>query len=232
VVYKGKNSVIDLRAFVNAITQAVEHGNTDAQDRLNALSQPAPHSLSRAEHEQLTDSKLVRTRTQAKQRSDATGARRPTLPQEQGARIMENVRKNSVMITPQVAAQSARYNSPMTQEPQPPRQQVSSKPTTPAPAQAQAQAQSQSPRPFANAPRYNLSDPGSGSATSPRPPPSQTSFGPPRREGRPSLDNRPDAATPPVGINSDNGPPRKGPATFAEMGITTAKVEEKECIIM
>ncbi|KAL0579576.1 hypothetical protein V5O48_002414 [Marasmius crinis-equi] len=55
--------------------KAAAHGNTDASDRLAALQQPTPQSLSRAEHDNITESKLVRTRTQAKQRSEAQKVR-------------------------------------------------------------------------------------------------------------------------------------------------------------
>ncbi|KAI0697009.1 hypothetical protein BC835DRAFT_800284 [Cytidiella melzeri] len=231
----GVGGAKDIEAARKWYTKAAEHGNSDARDRLDALSQPAPQSLSRAEHEQLTDSKLVRTRTQAKQRSDATGARRPVMQQEQGARIVDIVRKNSTMlplstIASAPPAQAGRQSAPTTQQPQPQQIRAPSLPTSPAPAHSQ----SQSPRPFANAPRYNLSDPGSGDGSSPRPLPSQSqpSFGPPRREGRPSIDSRPGPASPPSASNISSGPPRKGPATFAEMGITTAKAEDKDCIVM
>ncbi|KAF5335868.1 hypothetical protein D9757_015163 [Collybiopsis confluens] len=55
--------------------KASEHGNTDASERLVALQQPAPQMLSRQEHDNITESKLVRTRTQAKQRSEAQKVR-------------------------------------------------------------------------------------------------------------------------------------------------------------
>lgn len=206
---------------------------------MKALSQPAPQALSRAEHDQLTDSKLVRTRTQAKQRSDATGGRRPAVVDGQSARIVENVRKTSSMIPPAVSAPSAtaspggsgRYFPSVVEEPSlaqvetPPR--TSSNSASPAPGPVPPQPQT--PRPFANAPRYNLSDPGAVTTNGPRPPPSQpqTPFGPPRREGRPT----PTQPTPTNRPDTPSGP-KKGPATFAEMGITTAKVEEKDCVIM
>lgn len=175
------------------------------------------------------------------------------MPQDQGARIVDNVRKNSVMMPPAVSASSppaqpARYPAaapvpapapltapvsapnPATFAPQPQRTPVST-----SPANQSRRPQSQSPRPFANATRYSLADPGSGSAPNSRPPSSQSqsSTGPPRRDGRPSLDNRPEPSFPALGPGVPSGPPpKKGPATFAEMGITTAKVEEKDCIIM
>jgi hypothetical protein len=82
--------------------QASQHGNTDATERLAALSQPAPAALSRQEHENLTETTLVRKRTQAKQRSDARG---PIAGPRQGARpngqqVVANVRKNSLAHRP------------------------------------------------------------------------------------------------------------------------------------
>ncbi|TFK37925.1 hypothetical protein BDQ12DRAFT_684353 [Crucibulum laeve] len=60
----------DVREAVRWYTLARDHGNTDAAERLAALSQPSPQSLSRQEHDNITESKLVRKRTQAKQRSE------------------------------------------------------------------------------------------------------------------------------------------------------------------
>ena len=88
--------------------QASQHGNTDAAERLRALSQPTPQALSREEHDNITDAKLVRRRTQAKQRSDIAAPApgmppSPTVSQEQGTQIIAIVRKNSVL-TPAAAA--------------------------------------------------------------------------------------------------------------------------------
>ncbi|KAF5387814.1 hypothetical protein D9615_000374 [Tricholomella constricta] len=52
---------------------AQTHGNNDAAERLKALSEPSPNALSRQQHDTITESKLVRKRTQAKQRSDTLG---------------------------------------------------------------------------------------------------------------------------------------------------------------
>ncbi|EED81353.1 predicted protein [Postia placenta Mad-698-R] len=57
-------------------TPAAQQGNTDASDRLKALSRS--QSLSRKEHEKLTDTQLVRKRTQARMRSQAAAA--PPMP--------------------------------------------------------------------------------------------------------------------------------------------------------
>lgn len=221
--------------------KAADHGNEDARERLRVLSQPSPQAISRAEHDTLTETKLVRTRTQAKQRSDATGAKPPPMPATQGARIMENVRKNTVMAAPAPAVATSVAPAPTANAISPRRRPADLPPASapvpvpaPAPVPSEIPPATQSPRPFANAPRYNLMDPGYGSNVSPRPPAQQSSFGPPGRRAErvssasagppPPVEDRPE---PPRAE-----PPRKGPQTFAEMGITTTKVEEKECIIM
>ncbi|KAF8551297.1 hypothetical protein OG21DRAFT_1605373 [Imleria badia] len=52
--------------------QLADHGNADTMERLAVLSQLSPQSLSREEHDTITEFKLVRKRTQAKQRSERT----------------------------------------------------------------------------------------------------------------------------------------------------------------
>jgi TPR repeat protein len=76
--------------------KASEHGNVDAVERLKALSQAQPRAFSRQEHDTITESKLIRKRTQARQRSDVipNGAI-PPAPAE-GRRIVEVIRKNSL----------------------------------------------------------------------------------------------------------------------------------------
>ena len=87
---------------LSSCIQASQHGNADATERLAALSQPAPLALSRQEHDNLTETTLVRKRTQAKQRSDARG---PTGGPRQGGRqnsqqVVANIRKNSLAHRP------------------------------------------------------------------------------------------------------------------------------------
>jgi len=116
----------DLQAAIKWYTRAREHGNADAAERLAALQQPLPAALSRHEHDTITENKLVRKRTQAKQRSQlgessGNGAHPPSAyqqpvapapapvsyPQEQqgapprkgpdGRRVVEVIRQNSLM---------------------------------------------------------------------------------------------------------------------------------------
>ncbi|GLB33763.1 putative HCP-like protein [Lyophyllum shimeji] len=63
----------DLQTAIRWYRLAQEHGNKDASERLAALSQPSPNTLSRQQHDNITENKLVRKRTQAKQRSDSLG---------------------------------------------------------------------------------------------------------------------------------------------------------------
>ncbi|KAF8076340.1 hypothetical protein FPV67DRAFT_1664619 [Lyophyllum atratum] len=63
----------DLQTAIGWYKQAQLHGNNDASERLSALSQPSPNALSRQQHDTITENKLVRKRTQAKQRSDTLG---------------------------------------------------------------------------------------------------------------------------------------------------------------
>ncbi|KAI0716270.1 hypothetical protein C8Q76DRAFT_692038 [Earliella scabrosa] len=87
----------DIDAARKWYTRAAQHGNTDATERLQALSQPTPQALSREQHDNLTDAKLVRKRTQAKQRSEAVGgSAMPAVPPSQRTQIVNNIRKNSM----------------------------------------------------------------------------------------------------------------------------------------
>lgn len=105
---------------------AQEHGNVDAAERLKVLSQPAAKPLSREEHEDITQAKLVRRRTMAMQRMETAplsppweGTTFPTVREQQaqsmamvgmaqasgeaggrrredGRKVLENIRKNSM----------------------------------------------------------------------------------------------------------------------------------------
>ncbi|KAJ3872193.1 hypothetical protein F5051DRAFT_456705 [Lentinula edodes] len=71
----GIGGPIDIDEALRWYALAQRHGNTDAGERLAALSQPAPQVLSRVEHDEITESKLVRSRTRAKERSEAQKVR-------------------------------------------------------------------------------------------------------------------------------------------------------------
>ncbi|PPQ98292.1 hypothetical protein CVT26_013505 [Gymnopilus dilepis] len=60
----------DVKKAIVWYERAKSHGNTDALTRLAALSQPDAQTLSRHEHDSITQAKLVRRRTQAAQRAE------------------------------------------------------------------------------------------------------------------------------------------------------------------
>ncbi|KAG1726342.1 HCP-like protein [Suillus paluster] len=230
----------DIQESMKWYSLAAEHGNTDAVERIAALNQSVPQALSRQEHDTITEAKLVRKRTQARERSSV----QPRMSLEDGRQVMEMARKSSIVrqvqqqSPPQVHAQllSLSEGSSPSAMPQqlPPQQQ---------PAQRQ----------FANQHRYTLVDPGSGSATpvrqqspSQQPQAQQPAYAraagrpPGQRQGSAPQPQPPAQAQGPLGADRDRTPtpqaaraPGSKPATtFAEMGIQGAKLEEKECVIM
>ncbi|KAF9788613.1 hypothetical protein BJ322DRAFT_1050061 [Thelephora terrestris] len=300
----------DIDAARRWYQRAMQHGNQDAKERLTALSQPDPDSLSRQQHEVLTETTLVRKRTQAKQRSDASGQRTATRPD--GKKILETVRKGSFMMPavpendfpppmPSIPSVTSMHQQqqppPQPQQPQrKPQQQLQQQPPhQPQPPQQQQQPVPQKQRsptlppqpisqpppqsayppgqrplpggskPFGSMPRYTLTDPGSRpsptqgpSGPGPSPPKTETaepgkkpmhqqskvSGPPPSRHGseqRPPSQPKPAPGPQPIvstmpppgtGFDPHRQKPGKGAQTFQEMGIATAKVEEKDCVIM
>ncbi|KAJ3865389.1 HCP-like protein [Lentinula novae-zelandiae] len=249
----GIGGAIDLDEALRWYSLAQRHGNTDAGERLAALSQPAPQVLSRSEHDEITESKLVRSRTRAKERSEAQMVRDGYLagqpqpqPQFQGQgspsrrrdsrQVVDLIRKNTLGIPP------------LTPNPNPnlrPTPRPGGQPGGPNAGQA-----------YPTANRYTLVDPGSGSAprsdsrsnsrspsTGPgggRPPPRRGPSGGIVVSGGVSTTSNPTSsnsgpgtpvgAPPPAGATA---PPRPtGPQTFAEMGISGAKAEDEKCVIM
>ncbi|KAH7886822.1 HCP-like protein [Phlebopus sp. FC_14] len=231
----------DIEAARSWYQLAAEQGNSDAIERLAALSQASPQALSRQQHDDITEAKLVRKRTQAKQRSERTdgpaGAGRPSI--EDGRQVVEVIRRNSVV------RPSAQAPGPVSGPALPPVAEQAA--NSPSPRINQGPA-AQPPRQFPNQHRYTLVDPGSNSAGG-SPPPSRTqspSYA--RPTGRPP-GQRTGSGGPGQGVMSppmpssqvaegevpQQAPTRahvKGPTTFAEMGIQGARLEEKECIIM
>ncbi|KAI5118431.1 hypothetical protein M0805_009709 [Coniferiporia weirii] len=67
----GIGKPVDPRRAVEWYEKASAHGNSDAAARLVALTGPIAQVLSREQHNTITEDKLVRTRTQAKHRSEA-----------------------------------------------------------------------------------------------------------------------------------------------------------------
>ena len=220
----------------NSSHKASEHGNADAAERLQALSQPQPQALSRQEHNSITENKLIRKRTQAMQRTaemsppNSTGPGLAPPSQSEGRRIVEIIRKNSVGPPQAPAVNMAQHrlqtlpeHSTPTISQQPPQQQrqrISSPDLVGLAAPRARPAQSLGPQ---RAPpsqhRYTLTD-------SPTPPP------PSQNVAVVELVDGPVNARQVEEASQPRPTPHKGPTTFAEMGFQSAKPGDKDCVIM
>ena len=157
----------------------MQHGNQDAKDRLAELSQPDPNSLSRQQHEVLTETTLVRKRTQAKQRSDASGQRPVGRPD--GRKIMENVRKGSSLMPvapennhpPLMPSTPSMPSMPQQQQQKPPQQQQPPPPQQQQQQQQQQPPQQQQPKPQKQQSLASTPQPVSQSSPQPAYPPGQ-----------------------------------------------------------
>ncbi|KAF9444740.1 HCP-like protein [Macrolepiota fuliginosa MF-IS2] len=205
----------DVQSAIRWYTRARDHGNTDAADRLAALSQPSPQALSRLEHDTITDDKLVRKRTQAKQRSDAVPkpvshvqnghlAPGPALPSDSRT-VVDVIRKQS-MAEPSGPQHRPGSASPPRIQPQQSRFQQGRPVSHPVPS-ASGRGYSLTDSPVTSPP---AGAPGPGPAPAGRPQGGRTS------------------GVPAAGPKHQ----KPGPATFAEMGIQGAKAEENGCVIM
>ncbi|KAI0001217.1 hypothetical protein BJV77DRAFT_973060 [Russula vinacea] len=239
----------DIEAARKWYTRASQHGNADATERLAALSQPAPAALSRQEHDNLTETTLVRKRTQAKQRSDAR--------RSNGQQVVANIRKNSLAHRPGPGPNRSHPSSPVpppmrfdgnTMEGYPAPQQVplSSSPgssgggyrgpiqpdyarerqqslTTSQPQGSNNYGPAGGPGPSGQQGRRGVRG-GSGSGNPSYPPGASSSQ---QQQASVRTPSPPVLSDPPV-----RPPPAKGPATFQEMGFQSEKLEAKECVIM
>ncbi|EPQ52010.1 HCP-like protein [Gloeophyllum trabeum ATCC 11539] len=208
----------DIDAARKWYTRASQHGNADAAERLAALSQPAPQALSRQEHDALTESQLVRKRTQAKQRSDARPGAQPPLPPPAAGhsqRVVDVIRKNSVAQGPAIPQQQQQQ-----QQQQHPTLATQTGVATPRPQPQRAHPQAQ---------RYTLTDPGADPRRAQSPARQQSPA------GRPPAQRIPSGGAPlpePSAGESPRPRPAKGPATFEEMGFQSKKLDDKDCVIM
>ncbi|TFK63725.1 HCP-like protein [Pluteus cervinus] len=126
----------DLGSAIKWYTRARDHGNQDAVERLKELTKPeGPQALSRQEHDSITENKLVRKRTQAKQRSDTVGGpnaggyppppgygagRGQPQPQQQPHQPQPHQRKDSQQVVEMIRQNSMQgYPSHPSQQPPP-----------------------------------------------------------------------------------------------------------------
>ncbi|CEL57966.1 Chitin synthase regulatory factor 4 OS=Schizosaccharomyces pombe (strain 972 / ATCC 24843) GN=chr4 PE=1 SV=4 [Rhizoctonia solani AG-1 IB] len=220
-------------------------GNNEATGRLTALSAPNAAPLSRAEHETLTDSRLVRRHTKAKDTSAAAG-RVAQVKGEEDRKAMEGAAH---------AAADSDVGQPAKRPGQLPLPGggLNTPPRVTSPAHAQATSPKRRPQPQGQGAgpgrfqqRYTLTDEGFQTPSSPQvstpttaPPQPQTSLppsGPAPTPASAAPASAPPAAAPappsPTAPAATKQSGKKGPQSFAEMGFHSQPVEDKDCVIM
>ncbi|KEP55821.1 chitin synthase regulator 3 [Rhizoctonia solani 123E] len=217
-------------------------GNTEAAGRLTALAAPNAAPLSRAEHETLTDSRLVRRHTKAKDTAAAAGRVAKTKGDED-RKAMEGAAHAAA---DSEVGQPARRPGQMAL----PGGDLQTPPRTDSPAQTQATSPKRRPQgpaqgagPGRFQQRYTLTDEGFQTPSSPQV--STPATAPP--QSYPSLSVPPPASIPPAPVSAPAAPApappsptvastkssgKKGPQSFAEMGFHSQPVEDKDCVIM
>ncbi|KZS98298.1 HCP-like protein [Sistotremastrum niveocremeum HHB9708] len=236
----GVGGIKDVDAAVKWYTRAAQHGNEDAPERLRALSHPSPNLLSREEHEAITNNKLVRKRTQA--RNEAVASGRGAISGPGAEAVVNAIRKNSLHQQPQQPQQvplpQSTYgppSGPTTPNELPPgarRPTLAGNGPPPPVAQPPPQTRPQTQNaPVRHSRGQSLVDPGFV------PPPPDSRQSPSNRYRNQSPQSRPSGGPhPPRPVHSNSVIPipasTKGPATFQEMGFQSQKMEEKECRVM
>jgi hypothetical protein len=233
----------------------VSHNNPDAPERLRALSQPAPQSLSRSEHDAITDAKLVRTRTQARVNAQRAGRVATTPAGAGGQEVVDRMRMQHRQESADSQAlhtyeqqrpehHQHQHHQQQQQQQQPPpavaagvpaRYSLTDSPApagyplpvSPAPSQGRAAGRPPGRRHEANehVPGYAGRN---GGAPAMPPPSGSPQMGAPAHPGSPGLALPPPSGTPPAAAAR----PVPAAATFEEMGFKTGKAEDKDCVIM
>lgn len=209
---------------------------------MKSLSQLHPEILSRAEHETITHNKLVRKRTQARDNSAAAG-RRP---------VASDGRYATTMAQSAVAASSRIVPPPRSGGPSP----ANIPPPSTSPPLANSPIQ---PLMTSAAPKHRVhhfgrksneqndtrfqppSGPSPPRTPNPAPirtpislsdPPVSAANSLPPAEAQPQSRPFEPSAGAPVQSTSQSSKPKKGPATFAEMGYHSQALDDKDCRIM
>ena len=228
----------DLNAARKWYQKAARGGNEDAKARLRELEGGGGKMIDRKEHEGLTEDKLVRKRTQARERAQASGAGVGGA----GGSKYAPVAGGNTLALPQ----------PQQQQPQPQKQQPAastSTPTSTSPSTLAPAATSTLPPAPALAPIRPTQDAAMGLARAASK--SQNTSGYKLRKdrgkgagtgtgaGTPGASPKPGSNAPlpkanasPTNVIVYAAQPSKGPATFQEMGFHSQKLDEKDCIIM
>jgi len=237
----------DIEASRHWYTKAVQHGNPEAGLRLSSLSQPAPQVLSRLEHDQITDARLVRRRTQAYNEAAASG-RAASVRADQSARVIRQVRAQATLTSPHAGTPLNPPASQVVQGPQQPplvsngsppgayhqggylpsnmHQRHGSLPTSMA-----------TPNPYPPH-RHATSPPSLLNPNAPTNGRSSSASNVSQLQRRPSPNaNQPAGAWPQMApqitqVQGQHQRQPSGPATFADMGFQAGKARDKDCIVM
>ncbi|EJU02295.1 HCP-like protein [Dacryopinax primogenitus] len=243
---------------------AAKHNNPDAPARLAALSSAQPEGLSRTDHESLTNSTLIRSRTLARERSmsegkTATGGRKKeeeALAAARRASLLRSYQTGLASVNEAEGisdnedhrgsiATSLSSSSSVAAAIPPLAPSRTSSPGSSRPTTRQGRKVSPSPRP------ESIAMPSLGPASLPSTPnalPSQPSQ--PIPQSAPSnvvetihgrgyslsetiLPGPAPLSTPNIpGTPGSAVPPKKGPATFEEMGFYSQPLDQQKCVIM
>jgi len=232
--------------------KAARGGNEDAKARLRELESAGGKMIDRKEHEGLTEDKLVRKRTQARERAQASGAGVGGAGGSKYAPVVSAPAPRTQTPAAQLPGGGSGSSLAPPQPQQQPQPQLQSQPqpqpqvapaSAPAPmlapmrptqadAMGLARAASKSQNTGGYRPRKDRPGkerPGTGTRTG-----TPVSGGTPGASPKPA-GNAPLPATtasPNVNVRVSSAQPAKGPATFQEMGFHSQKLDEKECIIM
>ncbi len=203
----GVGGPVDLDKARGWYTKAYERGNTDAGERLRALSSQGGRGMGREDHERVMGDTLVRTRTKARMKAHNG----PQQPQGPGRDVVGMVRKNTLEMTPPMPPMPPMHRqslSPMPQQLMPPmhQQNMSPIPQQPMPPMQQHNMSpfpQQQMVPMASQPiqqqmpgrnRYSLADPGTGSPKPHSQSPSRPAVGRMPSGQIPQVSSRPPAA--------------------------------------
>ncbi|QRW19104.1 Sel1 domain-containing protein [Rhizoctonia solani] len=210
--------------------KAAATGNTEATGRLTALSAPNAAPLSRAEHETLTDSRLVRRHTKAKDTAAAAG-RVAQAKGEEDRKAMEGAAH---------AAADSDVGQPARRPGQLPLPGsdggVKTPPRVTSPAQAQMASPKRRPQPQGQVAGGSSSDTLLRTKVSKRLRLRSINTGPcicgpasAPAAPAPAPALAPPSPTTPAATKLSG---KKGPQSFAEMGFHSQPVEDKDCVIM
>ena len=237
----------DLNAARKWYQKAARGGNEDAKGRLRELESGGGKMIDRKEHEGLAEDKLVRKRTQARERAQASGAGVGGVGGSKYAPVANAPPPRSQ--TPVAQGQSGSTLAPPRS--QTPVASTSTSTTTPTttstlaptagpaptlapirPTQADAMGLARAASKSQNTSGYKLrkdrpgGKSGGGGSGTPGASPKPTS-----NAALPNTTNAP-APAPAPNVIVYPAQPSKGPATFQEMGFHSQKLDEKDCIIM